>query len=91
MHSTDKMRFKAARGRLQYTTMRRLLAITLLVAATLGDAASAFAQPGPPGGDGMPWQLGAIFTGYWVVVAIAIAMLSKPSRRADKPKKPEGE
>lgn len=73
--------------------MRRLLAITLLVAALLADAASALAQPpGPPGsGEGMPWQVGAIFTGYWVLVAIAIAMLSKPSKRAEKPKKPEGE
>lgn len=72
--------------------MRRLLAITLLVATMLADGASVFAQPpGPPGSDGMPWQVGAIFTGYWVVVAIAIAMLSKPSKRADKPKKLEGE
>jgi hypothetical protein len=71
--------------------MSRFLAITLLVITILGDGASAFAQPGPPGGEGMPWQVGAIFTGYWVVVAIAIAMLSKPSKRADKPKKLEGE
>ncbi len=72
--------------------MKRLFAITLLATSILGDGAAAFAQPGPPGSsDGMPWQLGAIFTGYWVIVAIAIAMLSKPSRRSDKPKKPEGE
>ncbi|HEX5442681.1 MAG TPA: hypothetical protein VFW87_02580 [Pirellulales bacterium] len=72
--------------------MRRLFATLLLVAAILGDGAPVFAQPVPPGSEGMPWQVGAIFTGYWVLMAIAIAMLSKPTKRAEKPnKKVEGE
>lgn len=67
----------------------------LLFVVVVADGAVALAQGGgpvgSPGSEGMAWQLGAIFTGYWVVVAIAIAMLSKPPRRSDKPKKPEGE
>lgn len=36
---------------------------------------------------GMPWQIGALFTAFWVLMAAEIAILSKPSRRLDKPKK----
>lgn len=75
--------------------MCRMLAIVLGVAAVVTDGAAVLAQGGgpvqPPGSEGMDWQLGAIFTGYWVVVAVAIAFLSRPPKRADKPKKPEGE
>ena len=36
---------------------------------------------------GMPWQIGALFTGFWVLVAVEVVVLSKPSNRPDKPKK----
>ncbi len=36
---------------------------------------------------GMPWQIGAMFTAFWVLMAAEIAILSKPSKRLDKPKK----
>jgi hypothetical protein len=36
---------------------------------------------------GMPWQVGAMFTAFWVLMAAAIAIVSKPSKRLDKPKK----
>jgi hypothetical protein len=51
---------------------------------------TAFAQPmGPPGsgGEGMPWQVAALFTGNWVLVAVGVAMMSRPPKRSDKPKK----
>lgn len=72
--------------------MHRTIAICLLTLAFIAQGSPVFAQAGPPGSsDGMPWQVGALFTGHWVIVAIAIAMLSKPSKRLDKPKKREGE
>jgi hypothetical protein len=36
---------------------------------------------------GMPWQIGAMFTAFWVLMAAEIAILSKHSKRLDKPKK----
>ena len=36
---------------------------------------------------GMPWQVGAMFTAFWVLMAAEIAIISKPSKRLDKPKK----
>jgi hypothetical protein len=36
---------------------------------------------------GMPWQVGAMFTAFWVLMAAEIAIISKPSSRLDKPKK----
>jgi hypothetical protein len=36
---------------------------------------------------GMPWQIGALFTGFWVLVAVEVVVLSKSSYRPDKPKK----
>ena len=35
----------------------------------------------------MPWQIGAMFTAYWVLAAAEIAIISKPSNRLDRPKK----
>lgn len=40
---------------------------------------------------GMPWQVGAMFTAFWVLMAAEIAILSKPSKRLDKPKKQQQE
>lgn len=37
----------------------------------------------------MEWQVGAIFTGFWVFVAGAVAVMSRSSKRADKPPKKE--
>lgn len=50
-----------------------------------------FAQgPSLPGasGDGLPWQVAVLFTVNWVLVAAGVAMMSRPSKRAEKPKKP---
>ena len=38
-------------------------------------------------GGGMPWQVGAMFTGFWVLSAAEIAIISKIANRLDKPKK----
>jgi hypothetical protein len=35
----------------------------------------------------MPWQLAAMFTGYWVLAAVEIVVISKSANRLDKPKK----
>lgn len=40
-------------------------------------------------GPAMEWQVGAIFTGFWVFVAGAVAVVSRSSKRADKPPKKE--
>lgn len=40
-------------------------------------------------GPAMEWQVGAIFTGFWVLVAAAVAVISRSSKRADKPPKKE--
>jgi hypothetical protein len=39
------------------------------------------------GSGGMPWQVGAMFTGFWVLTAAEIAIISKSAGRLDKPKK----
>lgn len=72
-------------------------------AAALLDGATGWAQPptggAPPaapkpgaewlmsGDGGMPMAVGAMFTGFWVLMAAEVAILSKPSGRLDKPKK----
>lgn len=68
------------------------LLLALLFAALVYPTASALAQPpmGPPGSGtetGMPWQVGATFTANWVLAAVAVAILSRPSKRTDKPRK----
>lgn len=40
-------------------------------------------------GPTMEWQVGAIFTGFWAFVAGAVAVMSRSSKRADKPPKKE--
>ncbi|HEV3115973.1 MAG TPA: hypothetical protein VGY58_02895 [Gemmataceae bacterium] len=36
----------------------------------------------------MPWQVAAMFTANWVLAAVAVAILSRPTvKRGDKPKK----
>jgi hypothetical protein len=69
-----------------------LRTVVFALAAVLFSGPVAFAQPpiGPPGsdmGEGMPWQVAALFTANWVMVAIAVAMMSRPTKRSDKPKK----
>lgn len=78
-------------------TKRALPRVVLyfLAAMTMGfpAATSAFGQPpGPPGsGAGLPWQVGALFTANWVLAAIAVTILSRPSKRPEKPKKSQQE
>lgn len=54
--------------------------------AAAPDMSAAWLQS-PDGG--MPWQIGAMFTAYWVLAAAEIAVISKPSNRLDRPKKKE--
>lgn len=58
-------------------------------ASVLLVAETAFAQlPGAaPASGGMPWQVAAMFTANWVFAAVAVAILSRPSKRPEKPKK----
>lgn len=42
-------------------------------------------------GGGMPWQVGAMFTGFWVLTAAEIAIISKSANRLDKPKKKDND
>ncbi|HVC98838.1 MAG TPA: hypothetical protein VND64_34555 [Pirellulales bacterium] len=42
-------------------------------------------------GDGLPWQVATMFCGHWVLVAVAIVVLSKPSGRLEQPKKVEAD
>jgi hypothetical protein len=62
------------------------------------DPAAMPAQPAAPapsagatwlisGTGGMPWQVAAMFTGFWVLTAAEIAIISKSAGRLDKPKK----
>jgi glucose/arabinose dehydrogenase len=38
-------------------------------------------------GGGLPWQVAVMFTGFWVLTAAEIAIVSKSAGRLDKPKK----
>ncbi|HUY36765.1 MAG TPA: hypothetical protein VMV69_28785 [Pirellulales bacterium] len=40
---------------------------------------------------GLPWQMATLFCGYWVLLAVAVVVLSKPSGRLDQPKKIEAD
>jgi hypothetical protein len=72
-------------------TKRFLQTATVALSAIFLTGQVAFAQPpmGPPGGggEGMAWQLAALFTANWVLVAVGVAMMSRPPKRSDKPKK----
>lgn len=37
--------------------------------------------------EGLPWQVGALFTVNWVLAAVAVAVMSRPIKRLEKPKK----
>jgi hypothetical protein len=64
--------------------------VFLAVSFCAGDAAWAQPPMGPPGSGGggeMPWQVAAMFTANWVLAAVAVTILQRPSKRPDKPKK----
>jgi len=70
------------------------IAFAALLVIFLGGQASAAPPMGPPGsggGEGLPWQVAALFTANWVLAAVAVAVLSRPSKRSDKPKKAENQ
>ena len=74
----------------QDMTKRLLQTVTVALSVIFFTSQAAFAQPkGPPGveAEGMPWQVAALFTANWVLVAVAVAMMSRPTKRSDKPKK----
>ena len=57
------------------------------MAAALLAAEPAHAQaPGAASGE-MPWQVAVAFTANWVLAGVAVAILSRPNKRTDKPKK----
>lgn len=58
------------------------------VAASVGLAAqTAYAQAPGAAEQGLPWQAGALFTVNWVLAAVAVAVMSRPIKRLEKPKK----
>ncbi|HVX11192.1 MAG TPA: hypothetical protein VHC22_08435 [Pirellulales bacterium] len=73
----------------RYSSLKRGFSNCAVVAAiVLLPATSASAQPpnGIPAGE-MPWQVAAMFTVNWVLAAFAVAILSRPTKRTEKPKK----
>jgi hypothetical protein len=79
-------------------TLRRLVigyafAACLWVAVADRAVAQAPAPPSSSSGQsgkdkpGLPWQYGALFTGFWVCTFAAVAIVSKSSNRSDKPVK----
>ena len=72
---------------------RLLTAVVLFAAIALIDVYAMAKGPppmGPPGsgdGGGMPWQVAVTFTANWVLAAAGVAILSRPAKRTDKPKK----
>ncbi|HET6884301.1 MAG TPA: hypothetical protein VFI31_29380 [Pirellulales bacterium] len=67
--------------------MSRLSFSALAAASIFLFARPAFAQGLPGATEGMPWQVAALFTVNWVLVAAGVAMMSRPSKRSEKPKK----
>ncbi|HVA48740.1 MAG TPA: hypothetical protein VNH11_20410 [Pirellulales bacterium] len=65
----------------------RLLLTLPLTAAIWLTAGPASAQAPAATGPEMPWQVAVLFTANWVLAAVAVAILSRPSKRPDKPKK----
>jgi hypothetical protein len=71
----------------------RAIFLALAFAVFTHPGASVLAQPpmGPPGSGSdtgeLPWQVAVTFTANWVLAAVAVAILSRPSKRTDKPKK----
>lgn len=60
----------------------------MALAASLGLAAQpVWAQATGAAEAGLPWQVGALFTVNWVLAAVAVAVMSRPIKRLDKPKK----
>lgn len=70
------------------TGMRLVRLACTALAATFGLAAqTAWAQGPGAAAEGLPWQVGALFTANWVLAAVAVAVMSRPIKRAEKPKK----
>lgn len=69
-------------------TLTRLSLVPPLTAAVLLVATPAHAQAPAASGSQLPWQVAVMFTANWVLAAVAVAILSRPSKRPDKPKKP---
>lgn len=69
----------------------RIVIVALSAIFVTGQAALAQPPMGPPGAEegGMPWQVAVLFTANWVLAAVAVALLSRPSKRSEKPKKVE--
>lgn len=69
-------------------SMRPLRLTLSTVAASVGLAAqTAWAQAPGATEQGLPWQVGALFTVNWVLAAVAVAVMSRPIKRLEKPKK----
>jgi len=71
----------------------RILSGMLVLAVVCLSIPSAYGQPpGAPGSsEGLPWQVGALFTANWVLAAMAVAMISRPPKRSEKMKKSQEE
>lgn len=64
----------------------RLYCIAVVAAIVLA-AGPVWAQAPGTKEQGLPWQVGAVFTVNWVLAAVAVAVMSRPIKRAEKPKK----
>lgn len=67
--------------------MRALRLACVTIAITVGPSAQTVWAQAPGAQEGLPWQVGALFTVNWVLAAVAVAVMSRPIRRLEKPKK----
>lgn len=90
--------YSTRRRRAAWLLAAGLAAAALLDTATLWaqpPAGAVTPPPAPPpgaawlmsGDGGMPMPVAAMFTGFWVLMAAEVAILSKSAGRLDKPKK----
>jgi hypothetical protein len=80
----------ALAGLIVLSTVPMFLIVLGGLAASTGGAELPPEQAALKGtGGSLPWQAATMFCGYWVLVAVAVAVLSKPSGRLEQPKKIE--
>lgn len=69
------------------SAVRRLLWLSGAVLVIGLAPQNACAQGPGAGEEGLSWQVGALFTVNWVLAAVAVAVMSRPIKRLEKPKK----
>lgn len=69
------------------TAALRVLPLALVGVVVVLAPENAWAQASGSAEQGLPWQVGALFTVNWVLAAVAVAVMSRPIKRLEKPKK----